>query len=464
MSDDRTDELRDWYANDDATGAAVLDDLLATLKRWIVFVDEHSATAVALWIATTHALPAFECAPRLVITSPQKRCGKTRALDIIAGTCHKPLATSDATVAAIFRSLGGDHPPTLVIDEADAIFGSKKAAEQNEDLRKLLNAGHQRGRPALRCVGPSQVPTEFSVFAMAAIAGIGAMPDTITDRAVNIALRRRAREEKVSQFRSRRDKPVLDALRDRLTDWAAAQRDALQNSVPEMPVEDRAADTWEPLIAVADVAGGDWPQRARAACTALEGAANAADESSSLSITLLNDIKTIFADKQVTFMSSAELVAALRRIEESPWSSFDLSTSKLAYRLKEFGIKPVRDTTGSTRGYRLEDLSDAFRRYTRQKPSEVSEPQVKHGFSSDGLGTSDTLDRQTKMDRQKESRQSCTSNGFSDGLTASDDYAPRESHLDALKFCPGCGTHYVVHGSHRVDCVAVSKHSPGVAL
>jgi hypothetical protein len=191
------------------SGAALLDELRATFTRYVAFPDHHASAAVTLWTAATHALPAFECAPRLVLTSPQKRCAKSRTLDIIAGCCHKALPTVDATVAAIFRSLGGEHPPTLIIDEADAIFGNKKAAEQNEDLRKLLNAGHQRGRPALRCVGPLQIPTEFPVFAMATLAGIGTMPDTITDRGVNITMRRRASGEKVAQFRSRRDGPIL---------------------------------------------------------------------------------------------------------------------------------------------------------------------------------------------------------------------------------------------------------------
>jgi hypothetical protein len=134
-------------------GAVLLDELRDTITRYVVFADKHAPAAVALWIATTHALPAFECAPRLVISSPQKRCAKSRLLDIIAGTCHKPLATVNATTAAIFRSIGDNHPPTLILDEADTLWGSKKVAEQNEDLRALLNAGHQRGRPALRCVG-----------------------------------------------------------------------------------------------------------------------------------------------------------------------------------------------------------------------------------------------------------------------------------------------------------------------
>jgi hypothetical protein len=144
MTIDRSDELAEWYAEDDPNGAELLDDLLATYKKYVAFSDEYAPVAATLWTAATHTLPAFECAPRLAITSPQKRCGKTRLLDVIAGTCHRSLATSDATVAPIFRSLGGDHPPTPIIDEADTIWGSKKLAEQNEDLRKLINAGNRR--------------------------------------------------------------------------------------------------------------------------------------------------------------------------------------------------------------------------------------------------------------------------------------------------------------------------------
>ncbi len=114
-----------------------------------------------------------------------------------------------------------------------------------------------------------------------------------------------------------------------------------------MPVEDRAADTWEPLIAIADAAGGHWPATARAACKALVDAADAADETDSLNTKLLADIKQIFTDKGMPFMASKELVAELRRIEESPWDEFDYNPSKLAYRLKEFGVKSRRDPAGA---------------------------------------------------------------------------------------------------------------------
>jgi len=441
--DDYAEDMRDWYGEDDPVdGVDLLDDLLATIKKYVV-LDDHAAAASTLWTAATHALPAFECAPRLVFTSPEKRCGKTRVLDIVAGISHDPLATSDATVAAIFRSIGDGHPPTLIIDEADAIFGTKKVAEQNEDLRKLLNAGHQRGRPAIRCVGPLQIPTKFSVFAMAALAGIGTMPDTITDRAVNITMRRRASGEKVSQFRSRRDAPALGAIRERLSKWAADHIEGLSAAVPKMPVEDRAADTWEPLIAIADAAGGHWPATARAACKALVAAADSADEDRSLAVKLLVDIHQVFTEKGLPFLASAELVAELRGIEESPWNEFDLNASKLAYRLREFGVRPGRNTAGNLRGYALEWFRDAFERYTRQNPSEPSETASGQGQPSDGSKASDGSECQTDglPVRPSERRQTETAGQtlFSDGLTGSDTPPARNGQPPLC----GCGNEMV---------------------
>jgi hypothetical protein len=108
-----------------------------------------------------------------VLNSPQKRCGKSRPLDVSTGMCHEPLAIINATTRAIFRSLDRDPPPTLIFDEVDTIVGKKAVAEQNEDVRGLLNSGHQRGKSMLRCVGPHHEPSEFPTFSMAALAGIG---------------------------------------------------------------------------------------------------------------------------------------------------------------------------------------------------------------------------------------------------------------------------------------------------
>ena len=373
------------------SGDLLLDDLRETIATYCVLPSESHLDAVTLWVATTHALPAFDYATRLVVRSAEKRSGKSRLLEIIDGTCHKPLRAVNATVAAIFRSLEGDHPPTLLLDEADTIFGTRKVAEQNEDLRGLLNAGFQRGLPVLRTVGPQHTPTEFATFAMAALAGIGSMPDTIEDRAIVVVMRRRKPSEQVQPYRIRRDQPKLHHLRERLAAWTSSVMNELEEANPSLPVEDRAADTWEPLVAVADMAGGTWPERARRAALKLtEDAANAAEDDS-LNLKLLRDIQQVFETEAASFIASTLMIERLYEVEESPWKDWELTPSKLGHRLREYGIRTAHNTARTARGYRLEDFQDSFDRYTCPKASGTVQTLESRGKVTDTFGTLDTL-------------------------------------------------------------------------
>src|SRR3954470_14485400 len=214
-------------------GAAVLDRLHATVTRYVVLPGPEAIDAVVLWIAATHAQPAWAHAPRLVIRAPEKRCGKSRLLDIVEATCHNPFITVNSSPAAVYRSVSED-PPTLLVDESDTIFGPK--AEGNEDLRGLLNAGHQRNRPAVRYDAAANRVKHIPTFAMAALAGIGAMPDTIEDRAVVIHMRRRKPGETVDPFRHKRDRPALRQLATDLNRWLRTDLAALEAAEPPMPV------------------------------------------------------------------------------------------------------------------------------------------------------------------------------------------------------------------------------------
>jgi hypothetical protein len=138
---------------------------------------------------------------------------------VVAETCHGPLITINATIAAVVRSIGAD-PPTLLVDEADTLWGTRKQADANEDLRGLLNAGHQRNRPMLRWDVTSRTAEQLDTFAMALLAAIGELPDTIMDRAVVVRMRRRAPGEQVDPYRTRRDAPPLHDLRESLSGWA----------------------------------------------------------------------------------------------------------------------------------------------------------------------------------------------------------------------------------------------------
>jgi len=371
MAQDRLGSKDNNLMDSDFNGAELLDELHALLISYVVLPSPEAADAVTLWIAATHGQRASEHAPRLRIGSPIKRCGKTRLLEVIEYTCHGAISTVDATIAALFRSIDDDDPPTLVVDEADAIW-AKKNAEGTEDLRKLLNAGFGRGRSVLRCVGPTQQVQPFATFAMAAIAGIGDMPDTVTDRAVNVIMRRRALTETVQPFRRRRDRPALLKIKGDLARWVYSRLDALRDAVPDMPVEDRAADVWEPLIAIADEAGGTWPERARKVCTKLSKEADTEDTERTTSLQLLSDLRAIFDNEEADRLWTKVVLEDLRRLDGSPWGEWFgrlFNDRDLSNILRPYGVRPVDvKVMGQVpKGYRRDHLHEVWARYLPPK-------------------------------------------------------------------------------------------------
>jgi hypothetical protein len=425
----------------DVDGVALLDQVRTAVGRYVILPSGHVEVAVTLWIAASHAVTALHTAPRLALRSPEKRCGKSRLLDLAGALCRNALPTANVSAAVLYRVMGGDRKPTLIIDEADTVWGSKKTAEQNEDLRGLVNAGFERGRPTLRYDAAARCVEELETFGFVALAGIGALPDTITDRAVNVTMRRRRAGERVEPFRSRRDGPPLRALRDQLGAWVGSRLDQIGKMMPDLPVEDRAADVWEALVIIADVAGGDWPKLAREAAVALTGEQEE-EERDSTSMSLLCDIRDIFKAAGVGFLESKDLVVKLRSVEESPWGSegADLSVVKLSARLRPFGVKPQRNVTGTRRGYRLEDFVDPFARYLGTDyaggssiPVNSSKPQAN---PLDGSSRLTPSSRQTSNAEPALTRQS-------DDLTGLDDLPPGT--------CSACGWHVDSTG-HASNC------------
>ncbi|MFF0385417.1 DUF3631 domain-containing protein [Streptomyces sp. NPDC004286] len=374
----RDDELEVVPASE---GAQILDDLRARIKQFVVMPSEEALTAVTLWVAATHLQPAWQHAPRLAVVGPAKRCGKSRLLDVVTETVHAPLITVNASPAAIFRSITAEDPPTLLVDEADTLFGTAKSAERNEDLRGLLNAGHQRNRPTLRVTGPEHTPVAFPTFAMAALAGIGDLPDTIMDRSVVIRMRRRAPGETVAAFRTGRDTPALHAVRNRLTAWLQPRHTEAMDAEPGMPVEDRAADTWEPLVIVADLAGGDWPMLARTACRVMTAHESGKDADTGLRTRILIDIRRVFtAERNPAALRTSRLLEELNSDEEAPWAEYGstgLTSRRLGILLEDYGIRPGNHRFpggGQAKGYARNQFLDAWARYCPAPAAETANP------------------------------------------------------------------------------------------
>ena len=229
-----------------------------------VIMPPHAAEAIALWVVHTHLFERFLISPRLALRSVTKQCGKTTTLDILARLVLRPLPTVNVTAAAIFRVVEA-HRPCLLIDEADTFLND------NEELRGIINSGHRQGGCVLRVEGDQHETRAFATFAPCAIAAIGSLPGTIMDRSVVIDLVRRKPDEAIEPFRLDRT-ATLDEIARRIVRWAKDNADAIAAPDPDMPpgLYNRTADNWRPLFQIADVAGGDWPERARAA--ALSGA------------------------------------------------------------------------------------------------------------------------------------------------------------------------------------------------
>jgi putative DNA primase/helicase len=350
-------------------GADLLDDICDAVKRYLVLPD-GSAEALALWAVHTHAFECFTHSPRLAITSPEKQCGKTTTLDVLGELVARPLSTSNATTAAIFRTIE-KAKPTLLIDEADTFLG------ENEELRGVLNAGHRRGGQIIRTVGDDHEPRQFSTFTPAAIAMIGRLPDTLEDRSVSIALRRRRPTEKVQQFRSDRVQDLKQLSR-KIARWCDDNRQNLAASDPNTgALANRAADNWRPLLSVADLAGGRWPEHARAVAQAAE----TAKQDQSKRTMVLGDIRDIFAARSETDrLRSAEMAEVLGAMENRPWSEWrngkPITPAALARLLAPFGITPgtKRDGESTFKGYLLSDFTEAFATYLPDQTVTPSQP------------------------------------------------------------------------------------------
>jgi hypothetical protein len=271
----------------------------------------------------------------------------------------------------------------MLLDEADAIFGPR-TAERYEGLRAILNAGNRKGTPVLRVKleGRKREVDEFDVFGPKAIAGIGKLPDTVADRAIPIRLKRRAPGETVTKFRTRNAKAEAAAI-----DLVPVVTLGTDVTVPD-ELNDRAADSWEPLLAIADAAGGLWPARARRAATAIS---SDEDDQVSVGMRLLADLRDVFKDAD--HLSTAELLGRLHELEEAPWGEWygkPITARGLAKLLAPYGIGPVnrrvRPGAEKQRGYFRAEFTDAWQRYIPVPESVPSVPSV----PDDGVGADGT--------------------------------------------------------------------------
>ena len=358
--------------------SALLSDLRDLITRYVV-LPEMAAETLALWVVHTYAFTLRQVTTYIGVVSPEKRCGKTTLLELLGLLAHEAIAAANISPPALFRVIE-EKRPTLIIDEADTFLQGR------DEMAGILNAGYRksnayvvrvenkpRRKPASstpsvaasrESAADSTQLAQYSCWCPKVMAAIGRLPDTLSDRCIVITMQRKMPTEKCERLRN------LDATdyRQRCADFVRENSDAIADAQPDIPatLNDRAADIWEPLFAIADLAGGDWPALARQAAQKLSAAY---DDEVSLIGHFLFDVRNWLHVRKTDRMLSRELVACMNALPERPWKDLcrgrDINEYWLGRKMTELGInsKCIRIAQTVGKGYLLADIEAAFRRY-----------------------------------------------------------------------------------------------------
>ena len=374
-------------------GEVLLTDIAELIRRYVDMPDEK-AVAVALWIAHTFLHSRLDLSTILNVTSATKRCGKSLLMEVAGTLVSRSLTVSGRiTPAGMFRIIAL-HQPTLILDEADTFMSD------DPELRGIVN-GSQRREMAfvIRAVGEDHEPRLFRSWCPKAISGIGDLPDTVADRAVTVRLERRSPTSGDMPHWRDRDRQAVEVLKRKLARWTDDSADAVlerRNGIAfPSALQDRARDAWEALLAIGEVAGGEWAGATGRTYRACEAVNAEVDSETGIREMLLADIRKLFEEAgdaaQLPTGKSNErydpcspaILPAPVAMEGRPWAEYSrgssLTARGLASLLKGFGIAPgtIRLNHKLTaKGYKRESFEPTWKRYGIPAPEEPRKPSV----------------------------------------------------------------------------------------
>jgi hypothetical protein len=370
-------------------GVELLDELVVLARRYMV-LPEYAAEAIALWVLHTYLLAVADFTPYLLITSPVRGCGKTTLLDLAEHIAYRALKNGGITAAALYRVID-KRSPTMLLDELD----TRLKGEGAEGLRGVLNEGFKRGGNIVICVGDTAEPRSFRVFSPKMLAGIGRVWDTVASRSIPIRLQRASKDELYLLKKMRGDlihDQCAEYRRKALTIAAAIAADVREMD-PPVPdaLDSRQGDIWRPLLAIADIIGGHWPDTARTAAVGLHGVG---DEETDYGLLMLEDVRDLFVKSGGDALFSAAIVEYLGKLEHRPWPEYrndrPISTRGVASLLGRFGVKPkpVRFGSATGKGYAYATLLPVFEKYLRPLKS-VTDTKNENRHTADVSVTGD---------------------------------------------------------------------------
>ena len=343
---------------DPVDGLSLVNNVKATIEKYLA-LPPHAADAMTLWVFHAHAYDAFDVSPILALTSVVEGEGKSTALYVFAALVPRPLTTVNQTPASFFRLIELYHP-TLLLDEADAFL-------KTTEMVTMINGGHNKQDAFVQRTEGNQVRA-YSVWAPKIIARIGKLTITNQSRAIVIKLKRKAPYEQVEHWQ-KKYRIKYEPLKRQLKRWALDTMSILASANPKMPekLDNRVADNWRPLLAIADSLGGDWPTRARESALVLS--TGYAKDNQNYLIQLLGDIAAIFDASGQTRIPTETIIRSLRNLVERPWRDYkhgkSITSQQLAAILYQFDIHPhdIRFGKEVRKGFEKSDFEEAFSRY-----------------------------------------------------------------------------------------------------
>lgn len=351
-------------------GLDLVNELITIIKQHVILREEE-AIAIAYWLLQTYNLKSFPYAPRLLIISPEKRCGKTTLLQLLEMLSYKAWSVGNCTPAVLYKVIEQEQP-TILMDEADSFFNN------NNDMRNIINVGFQDKFGVARSGGKNfETIKNYNVFAMMAIAAINNLPDTIMDRGIKISMRRKLPSEKTLPLRERVYQTQFELIKSKCRKLMLEIGDAAGKNIIEdiSGLNDRACDVWEGMISIATILG----DKERVVKAAVKLSRDASSDSESIKNILLKHILQIFKKYSFFDIASATLIDELIAIEEGPWGEINkgrpLTAHKLAYLLKEYKINTFQkcEMGKNTNHYSYASFLDAFERYI---PEELNKVQL----------------------------------------------------------------------------------------
>jgi hypothetical protein len=353
-----TEDVEPYAGN--VNGLELVNELISIIKSHII-LKENEAVAIAYWILQTYNIEAFTFAPRLLIISPEKRCGKSTLLQLLELLCYRSWPVGNCTSAVLFRMIEKEQP-TVLIDEADSFF------HKSSEMRNIIDVGFQKKFNVMRSAGMNFEQVKlYRVFSMMAIASINNLSDTIMDRGIKIEMKRKLTEENIQPLRARaqetRFQQIKQKCRKLMLDIGEQAGSIFIDYIEGL--SDRACNVWEGIIAIATLIG----DRERAICAAKEIYISSSDDTESIKNILLRHILKIFENHNFEDISSSVLVSDLISIDGGPWSEYPngkpLTAHKLARLLKEYKIRTFqKNVNGSnTNHYRYSCFTEIFERY-----------------------------------------------------------------------------------------------------